>query len=378
MSKIRTPLDQALAAGFTHNSTSPNMMASASAVVAAATRRSAKETRAESSSDSASVEVVIPLPTKRARTQARAQAQTSGTKMTLTTPKMRSSSMHRGNYAAYPRPSINHSLYPTPAETQARRSAQKHRASTPPPIHTPMSISTSTPEPTPPPQEKSSPIMLAGINSLAGLLLTVLPELARTEIAIPPRAFSHVHSSSQSSRPPDPDDLRDASLDLDLNLDIYMDLEAGLADTDADADAHGVVDDNVPLHLPPSLLHTAGIHDHPDGPMLDFVIPEHDSVDHSPGVGVDVGHALTSPSLGLNFDLASPNRGAEGRIDWRAGNVFGAAGTSTDSSVGEYAGDGTIDPSVLGGSSGDLSPEKLVDDVSSPVRGFGGVQPSGG
>ncbi|KAH9012157.1 hypothetical protein EDB84DRAFT_970917 [Lactarius hengduanensis] len=73
-SKIPTPLDEALAAAFTYNSTNPNVVASASAPAAITTRRSAKETRAEAPGDSASVEVIIPLPTKRARTHARAQA----------------------------------------------------------------------------------------------------------------------------------------------------------------------------------------------------------------------------------------------------------------------------------------------------------------
>ncbi|KAH9167697.1 hypothetical protein EDB89DRAFT_108842 [Lactarius sanguifluus] len=91
-------------------------------------------------------------------------------------------------------------------------------------------------------------------------------------------------------------------------------------------------------------------------------------VDH----GVDVGRAHMSQ--GLNFGLAPPlNRGGEGWIDWRAGNVFGGAGASTD--TGEYAGDGTVGPSVIG-RGGNNSPGKLVDDVSSPVRGFDGMLPS--
>ncbi|KAH9014035.1 hypothetical protein EDB84DRAFT_859804 [Lactarius hengduanensis] len=143
------------------------------------------------------------------------------------------------------------------------------------------------------------------------------------------------------------------------------------------ADAHGVEDDVVPPHPPPPLLRTAGTHDHPDRPMLGFVIPEHDGVDHGPGAGVDAGRARTSPTQGPSVDLASPNRGGEGSINWRAGNVFGGAGAGTDTGAGEYAGNGMINPSVLGGG-GNLSPERLGDDPSSPVRGFGGgVQPSG-
>ncbi|KAI9437183.1 hypothetical protein H4582DRAFT_1958391 [Lactarius indigo] len=46
-------------------------------------------------------------------------------------------------------------------------------------------------------------------------------------------------------------------------------------------------DDDMPLHPPPSLLRTAVTHNHPDGPMLSFVIPEHNGVDHNPGLGVD-------------------------------------------------------------------------------------------
>ncbi|KAH9041063.1 hypothetical protein EDB85DRAFT_1924002 [Lactarius pseudohatsudake] len=68
-------------------------------------------------------------------------------------------------------------------------------------------------------------------------------------------------------------------------------------------------------HSPP--LATAGTHNHPDGPMLGFVIPDHDDVDYNPGA-VDAGRAHTSPGKGLNFDLDSPNRAGGGSINWRA------------------------------------------------------------
>ncbi|KAH9167665.1 hypothetical protein EDB89DRAFT_107258 [Lactarius sanguifluus] len=449
-SKIPTPLDEALAAAFTHNSTNPNTVASASAPAATTTRRSAKDTRTEASNGSASVEVVIPLPTKRARTHARAQAMSPRRKgkrhlhTPTTSPRRRrrrvvdqqdqddSDDSEIEILVDPPRkqrrvPKAQPQSHPPARQSprrKPRRSTQQHRTSTPPAINTSISIHMSTPESTPPPQEQSSPITSPDVNSLAGLPLTILPEPARTEIAIPPRALSHLHSSPDPPDPArnlqetqqyairqgfcyegtavgahgllaispaaesspasdsgacatttnsalatatDPDDLQDASLDLDLDLDISMDLEAG------PADAHGVEDDVVPPH-PPPLLRTAGTHDHPDGPMLGFVIPEHD-VDHSPSAGLDVGRALTSPTQGLSFNLTSPNRGGEGSIDWRAGNVFGGAGASTDTVAGEYAGNGTIDPSVLGGG-GNPSPGRLEDDPSSPVRGFDGVQPS--
>ncbi|KAH9041055.1 hypothetical protein EDB85DRAFT_2140230 [Lactarius pseudohatsudake] len=69
----------------------------------------------------------------------------------------------------------------------APRKRRRHRTSTPPAILTSISIHTSTPESTPPPQEQSSPFTPPDVNSLAGLPLTIPSEPARTEIAIPPR-----------------------------------------------------------------------------------------------------------------------------------------------------------------------------------------------
>ncbi|KAH9069621.1 hypothetical protein EDB83DRAFT_2674316 [Lactarius deliciosus] len=352
-SKVPMPLDQALAAAFTHNPTSPNVVASASAPAATTARRSLKETRAEASRDSTGVEVVIPLPTKRARTHAHVQEndsawQTNRNTSTLTTPKLRSLSMRRANNGASP----------------SQAAITPHRTSTPPAIYTSISVHTSTPESTPPPQEQSSSFTPPDVNSLASLLLTILPEPActrssRAQIAIRQgfcyegaavgahglRATSPAAEPSpvsdrgacaittNSASATDPDDLQDASLDLDCDLDILMDFEAG------PADAHGVEDDVVPPHPPPPLLRTVGTHDHPDGHVLGFVILEHDDVDHSPGAGVDIGRA------------------------------------GTDTGACEYADDGTIDPSVLG-DGGNLSPGKLGDNPSSPVRGFDGVQPS--
>ncbi|KAH9027274.1 hypothetical protein EDB85DRAFT_2291638 [Lactarius pseudohatsudake] len=90
----------------------------------------------------------------------------------------------------------------------------------------------------------------------------------------------------------------------------------------------------------------AGMHTTQMGPMFGSVIPEPDGVDHGPGAVV---RAHASPGQGLNFDLASPNPAVLGWNDWR------------------YAGDGTIDPSVLG-AGGNNSPDKLGD---SPVHEFG-------
>ncbi|KAH9011689.1 hypothetical protein EDB85DRAFT_1101440 [Lactarius pseudohatsudake] len=90
----------------------------------------------------------------------------SRTKTTLTTLKSRSSLIRRANNGAYPRPGRSHTRLPY------------HSL-----------------------DEQSSPITPPDVNSLAGLPLTILPEPAHTEIAISPRALSHLHSSPD---PPDP------------------------------------------------------------------------------------------------------------------------------------------------------------------------------
>jgi hypothetical protein len=72
---------------------------------------------------------------------------------------------------------------------KSRRKSQQQPASTPPPVHASISVHTSSPSPSPPP---SSP----DVDSLAGLPLTILPAPARTEIVVPPRALSHLQTSS--------------------------------------------------------------------------------------------------------------------------------------------------------------------------------------
>ena len=76
-----------------------------------------------------------------------------------------------------------------------------------------------------------------------------------------------------------------------------------VVDEPADADARGVDDTDVvvPTPTPPSptphpLILSLGSHDHPYGPVLGSVIPEHDNAD--PG-------ASTSPELELHFDRSS-------------------------------------------------------------------------
>ena len=83
-----------------------------------------------------------------------------------------------------------------------------------------------------------------------------------------------------------------------------LDLDVSMAFTDSDADAEGVTDDEVVIPSPtPSaphpLLRTSGTHEHPDGPMLGFVVPERADASTS------LDHARESPDRGLDFDLTS-------------------------------------------------------------------------
>jgi hypothetical protein len=449
---LPTSLDQALATAFTLNSANPNVTGKASTsaktqgppVASGSTRRLRRETRAEISSDSGSVEVVMTSPTtKRPRTNARTKVASSQNNdhspiMPRVSPRRKGKRRHIFTPVTSPRkkrrrvarasdPSEEHKQIDSDDEVEivvdaprriskakpqpqskykSRRSSQQHPASAPPPVNASISVHTSSPSPSPPP---SSP----DVDSLAGLPLTILPAPARTEIVVPPRALSHLQTSST----PPSDDSRTQQMQrqairqgfcyegsatgahgllaknspaaaelitpladsgacattsgsepgLDLNLD--LDVSMGLPDSGADAD--GVTDDEVvvPSPTPPTphpLLRSSGTHDHPDGPMLGFVVPEHDNPD--PDAGPSLDHAHASPDRGLGFDLTSLSAlssGGEGWTDWNPALVLGDMSVGTEAGVGEYAGYGTIDPSVLGG--GGTSPTKVDDYSSSPA-----------
>ena len=153
--------------------------------------------------------------------------------------------------------------------------------------------------------------------------------------------------------------------DMGLDLDVSMSL------TDSDADAEGVTDDEVVVPSPtPSaphpLLRSSGTHEHIDGPMLGFVVPERADASTS------LDHACESPDRGLDFDLTSLTSlgpsvsGGEGWGDWPTQHGLGGTSASPDTGVGEYTGDGTNDPSVLGGGEG-ISPSKVDGYSSSPA-----------
>jgi hypothetical protein len=99
--------------------------------------------------------------------------------------------------------------------------------------------------------------------------------------------------------------------------------------------------------------------------MLGFAIPEHNDAAAYPAGGTSLP---ASSERGSDFDLTSLSAiwsGGERWVDWNATRVLGGASASTDAGVDEYAGDGTIDPSNLGG--GGLSPAKVDDYSSSPA-----------
>jgi hypothetical protein len=143
--------------------------------------------------------------------------------------------------------------------------------------------------------------------------------------------------------------------------------------------------------VPPHALRISGT-DHPDGPMLGSVLSEHDGTGHV-GAGADTGASrlgiAVEPSSNmvpnLEFMLATLNSSpgaSAGWIDWCSGKVLGAATMGVGSGMvpaGEFAGDGTIDPSVLGGGAGG-SPGKLLRSdsdrsvaLSGPLRSPGRV-----
>ena len=303
------------------------------------------------------------------------------------------------------------------------------RTNKPRPVSTfspaPISVPTSLPSPSPSPLPQSSSAPPRGTNMLAGLPLTILPAPAATDILIPTRALNHLNSSPG---PPDPEfgmrdyeslqgfhceeaavgahgllesrsspaaitatattaastssmdsslranttGLQNPLIDLGLEVAVPMDTVDGNEEQmpdRQDAAARVAVVPFDALRISSST--------HPEGPMLGFVLSEPDATRCTTSLSADVDTEASSDGVGLELGantcsdmelmlLAStnPNSGfsaGPGWIDWEA------AGPSTDS-VGEneYVGDGTIDPSVLGGarcfdaSPGGGSPDKSV------------------
>jgi hypothetical protein len=285
------------------------------------------------------------------------------------------------------------------------RTSKQRRASTPSPA--PISARTSLPSPSPSPPPESPTVSPPDTNSFAGLPLTILPAPAATDIVIPPRALSHLQASSG---PPDPkfgmrhresvqgfhceeaavgahgllespsivaanssavattttttaisstttidSSIRAPSpqnplIDLGLDVIVPMDVTDGEQMQERQDAVQAAV---VPLHALRISSST-----HPDGPMLGFMLSEHDdarcttslSADteaSSDGIGLELGTKTTSGMEFMLLDSMDHNSALNadsGWVGWHA--TAPSAGLVVET---EFVGDGTIDPSVLGG-----------------------------
>jgi hypothetical protein len=305
------------------------------------------------------------------------------------------------------------------------RSSKQRRASTPSPL--PISARTSLPSPSPSPPPESSTVPPPSTNSLAGLPLTILPAPAATDIVIPPRALSHLHASSgppdskfetrreesvqgfqceeaavgahglletpfivaatsavlttstmtatsipttiDSGIRPNTTSLQNPPIDLDLDVIVPMDV------TDREQEQMRERQDAVQTSIVPPHALRISSSTHPDGPMLGFMLSEHDdarcttslSADteaSSDGIGLEFGAKTTADMEFMLLDSMDHNSALNvdpGWVGWHA--TAPSTGLVVEN---EFIGDGTIDPSVLGGAEcsgaglGGGSPNKAV------------------
>ncbi|KAI9452344.1 hypothetical protein F5148DRAFT_1236421 [Russula earlei] len=314
-----------------------------------------------------------------------------------------------------------------PSTPKLSRPRHQPLASIPSPVSISASTSSSVPE-APQSPLASSP----DTSSLADQPLTILPAPPPSDIVIPPRALTHLHTSpdppnsesilraggegtgesvAQTQHMPLQDfqgeeaavgahgllespiavaatlaaatspELQNHPLDLGLDVIVPMDINDG--EQEQMQERQDMVR---PAVVPPHALRISSS-THPDGPMLGFVLSEHEEPVHanlsadpdtdasSDGVGLENGF-----KTGFNTDLilASLNPGFGAGAVWLDWSVTGV--NTTVVAEGEYAGDGTIDPSVLNSSCGIIaspgagSPGKIFgsnavsEDCNSPIR----------
>ena len=150
--------------------------------------------------------------------------------------------------------------------------------------------------------------MTAGRNECngkqSGRVFALSPQQTRTvssQILRPCRTFLLANDGASATTLDDPGPSPQHS-DMDLNLDVSMSL------TDSNADAEGVTDDEVlapspTRSAPHPLLRSSCRHEHPDGPMLGFVVPEREVADANTSTSLD--QARASPDRCFDFDLTS-------------------------------------------------------------------------
>jgi hypothetical protein len=296
---------------------------------------------------------------------------------------------------------------PDPSQSKLSRSSKQRRTSTPSPA--PISTRTSLPSPSPSPPPESPTALPPDTNSLAGLPLTILPAPAATDIVIPPRALNHLHASPgppdpkfetrhqefmqgfhfeeaavgahgllkspsvvaaissavsttttaistttpiDSSIRANPTSPQNPPIDLGLGVIVPMDV------TDGEQEQMQRPQDAIQAAVvPPHALRITSS-THPDGPMFGFMLSEHDDVRCTTSLSADteassdgIGLELSAKTnLNMEFmlldamDHNSVLNADPGWVGWHA--TAPSTGLVVEN---EFVGDGTIDPSVLGG-----------------------------
>lgn len=305
--------------------------------------------------------------------------------------------------------------------SKAERSTRKHRR-TSIPFPAPTSTHASLPSPSPSSPPESPTASLPDTNSLAGLPLTILPAPSATDIVIPARALNHLHAPSSPLDPKSKFETRhqesvqgfhseeaavgahgllespsvviaissvvatattttatiiDSSIrasptspqnpPMDLGLDVIVPMDV----IDGEQERQDAVQAAV---VPPHALRISSS-THPDGPMLGFMLSEHDSARRttslsadteasSEDIGLQLGAKTTADMEFMLLDSIDHNSALNadpGWVDWHA--TAPSTGLVVEN---EFVGDGTIDPAVLGGtecfgaSLGGGSPNKAV------------------
>lgn len=324
--------------------------------------------------------------------------------------------------------------------SQHRRASMASRVPAPVPTSDPLPLPSPSPTPTLPPQsppDTPSP----DNNALSGHPLTILPVPSPTGIVIAPRALIHLPASpgspdpqsgakewvdGNSAQPRQNGSLQDfhseeaaigahgllespaaaattmdssvcaiptttattaTNVDMhhhppDIGLDVVAPMEIGDVEQQERQDA-------VRTTVVPSHALRISSSTHPDGPMLGFALSEHDGGPGPASLSADADTEASSDGFGLGLGVNTgpdmdfmPTASLNSYLSDGAGWIgWGAAGPSNGIVTGdEYVGDGTIDPSVLGGcggfgaSPGAVSPRKLFrsDTVASEssLRGF--------
>ena len=326
-----------------------------------------------------------------------------------------------------------------PPRPKPRRISQHRRTSMPSRVPTPIPTAEpapSSPPPTPPPQSPpATPPPPLDSNMHSGHPLTILPVPSPTGIVIAPRALSHLPASPG---PPDPqsgaqqqpgqnrslqgfhgeeaatgahgllESPATAATPMDSSLCAIPTTTATTTTTNADLHHHHPLDIGLDMVVPMDIgdveqqqeerqdpVRAAGVPSHalrisssthPDGPMLGFALSEHDDGPGPASLSADADTEASSDGFGLGLGLGA-NTGppdmdfmpVSSNSYFNDGIAWGAAGPSTAgvATGDEYVGDGTIDPSVLGGCPGAGSPCKLFrsDTAESSLRGFAFSRP---